>query len=57
MQKWRFLLAEDNLTNQAVARKMLTTLGMACKVAVNRDEIKMSLIQQPWQPCWHLAVC
>lgn len=31
----RVLLAEDNLINQAVARKMLTSLGMSCDVANN----------------------
>ena len=32
------LLAEDNLINQAVARKMLTSLGMTCEVASNGEE-------------------
>ena len=32
------LLAEDNLINQAVARKMLTSLGMTCEVACNGEE-------------------
>ena len=48
LQKRRVLLAEDNLTNQAVARKMLTTLGMACEVAVNGEEavaaVKASMV-------------
>lgn len=35
MQNKRVLLAEDNLINQAVARKMLTSLGMSCDVANN----------------------
>ena len=34
------LLAEDNLINQAVAKKMLTSLGMSCEVASNgRDAV------------------
>lgn len=32
------LLAEDNLINQSVARKMLTSLGMTCTVASNGAE-------------------
>lgn len=32
------LLAEDNLINQTVARKMLSALGMKCQVAVNGRE-------------------
>ena len=35
LQAKRVLLAEDNLINQAVARKMLTSLGMSCEVASN----------------------
>ena len=38
MQKRRVLLAEDNLINQAVACKMLTSLGMTCEVASNGEE-------------------
>lgn len=38
LQKRRVLLAEDNLINQAVARKMLTSLGMTCAVASNGEE-------------------
>jgi CheY-like chemotaxis protein len=34
----RVLLAEDNLINQAVAKKMLTSLGIQCVVAVNGAE-------------------
>jgi CheY-like chemotaxis protein len=32
------LLAEDNLINQTVAKKMLTTLGLVCEVACNGQE-------------------
>ena len=32
------LLAEDNLINQTVAKKMLTVLGMVCEVACNGQE-------------------
>lgn len=32
------LLAEDNLINQTVARKMLTSLGLTCTVASNGAE-------------------
>jgi CheY-like chemotaxis protein len=34
----RVLLAEDNLINQTVARKMLTSLGLSCTVASNGAE-------------------
>ena len=32
------LLAEDNLINQTVAKKMLTSLGLQCEVAANGQE-------------------
>ena len=32
------LLAEDNLINQTVAKKMLTSLGLVCEVASNGQE-------------------
>jgi hypothetical protein len=32
------LLAEDNLINQTVAKKMLTSLGLRCEVAANGQE-------------------
>ncbi len=32
------LLAEDNLINQTVAKKMLTVLGLVCEVACNGQE-------------------
>lgn len=35
LQAKRVLLVEDNLINQAVAKKMLTSLGMSCDVASN----------------------
>ncbi|KAK9815291.1 hypothetical protein WJX72_001151 [[Myrmecia] bisecta] len=38
LQGRRVLLAEDNLINQTVARKMLTSLGMHCEVASNGQE-------------------
>lgn len=38
LQGRRVLLAEDNLINQTVARKMLTSLGLACVVASNGAE-------------------
>lgn len=34
----RVLLAEDNLINQTVAKKMLTVLGLVCEVACNGQE-------------------
>jgi CheY-like chemotaxis protein len=38
LQGRRVLLAEDNLINQTVAKKMLTVLGLACEVACNGAE-------------------
>ncbi len=38
LQGRRVLLAEDNLINQTVARKMLTSLGLECVVASNGAE-------------------
>ncbi|KAK9831531.1 hypothetical protein WJX81_006368 [Elliptochloris bilobata] len=38
LQGRRVLLAEDNLINQTVAKKMLTSLGLQCEVAANGQE-------------------
>ncbi|BDA48630.1 probable histidine kinase 3 [Coccomyxa sp. Obi] len=38
LQGRRVLLAEDNLINQTVAKKMLTVLGLVCEVACNGQE-------------------
>lgn len=38
VQGRRVLLAEDNLINQTVAKKVLTSLGMGCEVASDGQE-------------------
>lgn len=38
MQGRQVLLAEDNLINQTVAKKVLTSLGMGCEVASDGQE-------------------
>lgn len=54
VQKRRVLLAEDNLINQAVARKMLTSLGMTCEVASNGEEAVQVGLTSPLPACCHL---
>lgn len=46
--RWRILLAEDNITNQQVARAILHKLGMRCDVAADGREAVAALESLPY---------
>ena len=50
LQGRRVLLAEDNLINQTVAKKVLTSLGMGCEVASDGQEAVEAVAQGNSRP-------